>query len=145
MSFKILFILRLHCSLFRFFSLFRIFISSELFRIMRHDAVEHLLKLSSAFSVLAVHCTICVQIAVARAVQAESSLSNVCRGIAAGNSSAVLEGVKTCPPENTTALSTGLAQAGELVWVEELLHARTHVPGGGCRFCLQVAAELAMN
>jgi hypothetical protein len=58
-------------------------------------------------------------------VQAESSLSNVCRGIAAGNSSAVLEGVKNCPPENTTALSTGLAQAGELCASQTPLRWRT--------------------
>jgi hypothetical protein len=54
-----------------------------------------------------------LQVASARTVQAETSLALVCRGIATANSSAVLEGARTCPPENATAISTALAQAGE--------------------------------
>lgn len=50
-------------------------------------------------------------VAEARALQAESSLSQVCRGISTDNSTAILTGIQQCPPENTTAISTALAQA----------------------------------
>jgi len=47
----------------------------------------------------------------ARAETVSRSLSEICEGLADNNATAVGEAVLKCPQENTTAISTALAQA----------------------------------